>query len=50
MANSSECPRKEPQAMPHINLPEGIPGILGPMAFSPQTAKPLNELAEVLLR
>ena len=36
--------------MPHINLPEGIPGILGPMAFSPQTAKPLNELAEVLLR
>jgi uncharacterized peroxidase-related enzyme len=36
--------------MPHINLPEGIPGILGPMAFSPQTAKPLNELAEALLR
>jgi uncharacterized peroxidase-related enzyme len=36
--------------MPHINLPEGIPGILGPMAFSPQTAKPLNEPAEVLLR
>lgn len=36
--------------MPHIRLPEGIPGILGPMAFSPVTAKPLNELAEVLLR
>jgi uncharacterized peroxidase-related enzyme len=36
--------------MAHIQLPEGIPGILGPMAFSPQTAKPLNELAEVLLR
>jgi uncharacterized peroxidase-related enzyme len=36
--------------MPHIDLPRGIPGILGPMAFSPQTAKPLNELAEVLLR
>ena len=36
--------------MAHINLPEGIPGILGPMAFSPATAKPLNELAEVLLR
>lgn len=36
--------------MPHIQLPEGIPGILGPMAFSPATAKPLNELAEVLLR
>ena len=36
--------------MAHINLPEGIPGILGPMAFSPETAKPLNALAEVLLR
>lgn len=36
--------------MPHIRLPEGLPGILGPMAFSPATAKPLNELAEVLLR
>jgi uncharacterized peroxidase-related enzyme len=36
--------------MPHIQLPEGIPGILGPMAFSPTTAKPLNELAEILLR
>jgi uncharacterized peroxidase-related enzyme len=36
--------------MAHIRLPEGIPGILGPMAFSPDTARPLNELAEVLLR
>ena len=36
--------------MPHIQLPEGIPGILGPMAFSPETAEPLNALAEVLLR
>jgi uncharacterized peroxidase-related enzyme len=36
--------------MAHIPLPEGIPGILGPMAFSPETAKPLNALAEVLLR
>jgi uncharacterized peroxidase-related enzyme len=36
--------------MAHIRLPKGIPGILGPMAFSPFTAKPLNELAEVLLR
>jgi uncharacterized peroxidase-related enzyme len=36
--------------MAHIQLPEGIPGILGPMAFSPQTAKPLNELADILLR
>ncbi|MGB6199216.1 MAG: peroxidase-related enzyme [Candidatus Acidiferrales bacterium] len=36
--------------MAHIQLPEGIPGILGPMAFSPETAKPINALAEVLLR
>lgn len=35
--------------MPHIQLPEGLPGILGPMTFRPETAKPLNELAEVLL-
>ncbi len=35
--------------MSHINLPN-LPGIRGPMAFSPATAKPLNELAEILLR
>jgi uncharacterized peroxidase-related enzyme len=36
--------------MAHIKLPEGLPGILGPMHFRPETAKPLNDLAEVLLR
>jgi uncharacterized peroxidase-related enzyme len=36
--------------MAYINLPEGLPGIRGPMAFRPETSKPLNELAEVLLR
>jgi uncharacterized peroxidase-related enzyme len=36
--------------MPHITLPEGLPGIRGPMAFRPETAKPLNELVEILLR
>jgi uncharacterized peroxidase-related enzyme len=36
--------------MAYIDLPEGLPGIRGPMAFRPETAKPLNELAEVLLR
>ncbi len=36
--------------MAHIDLPEGLPGIRGPMAFRPETTKPLNELAEVLLR
>jgi len=36
--------------VPHIELPEGLPGIIGPMAFRPETAKPLNDLVEVLLR
>ncbi|GAB3498398.1 carboxymuconolactone decarboxylase family protein [Spirosoma knui] len=36
--------------MPHIQLPANIPGIRGPMAFSPETARPLNDLANVLLR
>jgi uncharacterized peroxidase-related enzyme len=36
--------------MAHIQLPEGMPGIVGPLVFSPETAKPLLELAEVLLR
>jgi len=35
---------------PHITLPAGLPGIRGPMAFRPETAKPLNELVDVLLR
>lgn len=36
--------------MAHIELPEGIAGIRGPMMFRPETAEPLNALAEVLLR
>lgn len=36
--------------MAHIKLPDGLPGIRGPMAFSPETAKPMNQLAEILLR
>jgi len=36
--------------MAHIQLSEELPGILGPLTFSPDTAKPLLELAEVLLR
>jgi uncharacterized peroxidase-related enzyme len=36
--------------MAHIQLPEGMPGIVGALAFRPETAKPLLELAEVLLR
>ncbi|HEV2953709.1 MAG TPA: peroxidase-related enzyme [Candidatus Dormibacteraeota bacterium] len=36
--------------MPHIDLPDGIPGIRSLFAFRPQTAAPLLALAEVLLR
>jgi uncharacterized peroxidase-related enzyme len=40
----------EQTRMPHIALPEGIAGIVGPMTAYPETARPLNELAETLLR
>src|SRR6185295_16483635 len=36
--------------MPHIALPADLPGIRGPMAFRPETARPLNDLVDVLLR
>lgn len=36
--------------MAHIKLPDGLPGILGLMAVRPLTARPLNDLAEILLR
>ena len=36
--------------MAHIKLPEGLPGIRGPMAFRPTTTKPLNDFVETLLR
>lgn len=36
--------------MAHITLPEGAPGIIGPMIAYPETQKHLNGLAEVLLR
>jgi uncharacterized peroxidase-related enzyme len=35
--------------MAHIRLPEGLQGIRGAMAFRPETAGPLNQLAETLL-
>ena len=37
-------------SMAHIKLPEEIPGIRGLFNFSPKSAVPLLELAEVLLR
>jgi uncharacterized peroxidase-related enzyme len=36
--------------MAHIDLGNEFPGIRGPMGYRPETAKPLNMLAEVLLR
>lgn len=35
--------------MPHISLPD-LPGIRALMTYRPETSKPLNDLAEVLLR
>jgi uncharacterized peroxidase-related enzyme len=35
--------------MAHIQLPEGLPGIRGLLAFRPETAKPIGELADTLL-
>jgi uncharacterized peroxidase-related enzyme len=35
--------------MPHIALPEGLPGISAGFAYRPETAKPMRALAQVLL-
>ena len=35
--------------MAYVPVPEGVPGIVGIMMFRPETARPLNDLAEVLL-
>jgi AhpD family alkylhydroperoxidase len=36
--------------MAHIQLQEDLPGIRGLMVFRPETAEPLNQLADILLR
>ncbi len=36
--------------MPHIKVPEGVPGIRSLVMFRPETGKPLYELAQILLR
>ncbi|NBC02513.1 MAG: carboxymuconolactone decarboxylase family protein, partial [Bacteroidetes bacterium] len=36
--------------MAYIDLKNNLPGIVGLMKYRPETAKPLNELAEILLR
>lgn len=35
--------------MPYINVPEGVPGIRALLAFRPETAGPLGDLANALL-
>ena len=35
--------------MPHIALPQDLPGISSGFAFRPETAKPMRELAHILL-
>jgi uncharacterized peroxidase-related enzyme len=36
--------------MPHISIPEGLPGIRGPLSLRPDVARPLSEFCEVLMR
>lgn len=36
--------------MPHIQLPENVPGIRSLVMFRPDTGKPLYQLAQILLR
>ena len=36
--------------MPHIALEQGVPGIVSAFQFRPETARPMRELAEILLR
>lgn len=35
--------------MPHITLPEGIPGIVSGYTYRPEVAKPMRDLAHILL-
>jgi uncharacterized peroxidase-related enzyme len=40
---------EDEEFMPHIALPEGIPGIAAGFAYRPETSKPMRELAHILL-
>ena len=42
-------PHTKEKHVPHIDLPEGLPGISAALTYRPETAKPLRELAHVLL-
>lgn len=36
--------------MPYIAIPEGLPGIRGPLSLRPDVAKPLSAFCEILMR
>lgn len=44
-----DAKKSESQKRAHISVQEGIPGIRSLFLFRPETAKPLNEIVEVLL-
>ena len=41
--------RNKESPMPHIDLPEGFPGISAAFTYRPETAKPMRQLAHILL-
>src|SRR5580692_4612898 len=41
--------RTKENSMPHIDLPEGFPGISAGFTYRPETAKPMRQLAHILL-
>jgi uncharacterized peroxidase-related enzyme len=41
--------RNKESPMPHIDLPEGFPGISAGFTYRPETAKPMRQLAHILL-
>jgi uncharacterized peroxidase-related enzyme len=49
-SRSHQFSRSEETNMAHITLPEGAPGIVGPMIAYPETQTHLSGLAEALLR
>jgi uncharacterized peroxidase-related enzyme len=45
-----ESSKKVNNSMPHITIPEGLPGIRGPLSLRPEVARPLSSFMEVLMR
>jgi uncharacterized peroxidase-related enzyme len=46
---ATTCKTSKEKSMPHIALPEGFPGISAGFTYRPETAKPMRELAHILL-